>query len=130
MSYRIEINKQHRVLRIVVEGEVSDAEIREAQVSLGHVATSEGVESGYIDLSAVTDFNPSSATIRYLADNEPIGDIPRCIVAPSDYVFGLARMFQLMSDDRKEHLYVVRTVKDAFEKLGLPGDMEFEPVRP
>ncbi len=68
--------------------------------------------------------------VRELASNPPaISDPerPRVLVAGSDYLFGLARMFQMLSDISRPRLSVVRTTKQALDLLGV-ANPQFEPI--
>jgi hypothetical protein len=52
----------------------------------------------------------------------------RCVVAPSDKVFGLARMFELQGEGIRANLHVVRTMKEALAILGVQ-EPKFDPVK-
>jgi len=41
----------------------------------------------------------------------------RVIVAPADHVFGIGRMFSVLSQDRRSNTHVVRTMDEANELL-------------
>jgi hypothetical protein len=75
--------------------------------------------SGIIDFSQVTSFRVSTDFIRRIADSAPI--VPslliRVIVAPADHVFGIGRMFSVLSQDTRSNTHVVRTMDDAYELL-------------
>jgi hypothetical protein len=52
----------------------------------------------------------------------------RCVVTPSDKVFGLARMFELQGEGTRANLHVVRTMKEALAILGVQ-EPKFDPVK-
>jgi len=53
---------------------------------------------------------------------------PRYVIATRDDVFGMARMFQIVSPAGRDMLHVVRSVKEAYDALGLTDTPAFEPV--
>jgi hypothetical protein len=73
------------------------------------------------DLSAVTSIQVTSAAMQELARMSPITDdpLPRFIVASSDLVYGLARMFQSYGGQTRQALHVVRTITEACSGLGI-----------
>jgi hypothetical protein len=76
---------------------------------------------GIIDFSAVTAFHVSAQMIRNLANSAPIfaAGMPRVIVAASDHVFGMSRMFASLTEDQRSDVQVVRTIQEAYEALGI-----------
>lgn len=64
-----------------------------------------------------------------LAGEEPaMADAhPRVIVAPTQELFGLSRMFQIAGEEKRPRLTVVRTLEEAYAKLGLQA-ARFEPL--
>jgi hypothetical protein len=50
---------------------------------------------------------------------------PRFIVAPTDYLFGMGRMYEMIANRPQEKLRVVRTREEAFAILGVQ-DARFE----
>ena len=46
------------------------------------------------------------------------------LVAPSDYVYAVARMFQVYEESRGSELEVFRDLPSALEWMGLPPDLE------
>lgn len=85
--------------------------------------------AGVADCAAIENFRVSSQTLRTAAlQGSPYpGTTPRYIVAPSDYLFGLARMYELVGDESKGKLEVVRTLEQALADLGVV-DAKFEKV--
>ena len=70
------------------------------------------------DLSAVTSIQVTSAAMQQLARMPPIIDdpLPRFIVASSDLVYGLARMFQSYGRKTRQALHVVRRITEAYSE--------------
>ena len=73
-----------------------------------------------IDASGVTSFDVPSDDVRELASHDsPFhAHAKRVLVAPQDLVFGLGRMFQTFGSERRPHFIVVRTLDEAYRRLG------------
>ncbi len=109
MPYLFEFDSSHRVLRCTMSGPVTDAILNFTQVSSIEI---------------------SSVTIRNLAASSPspqCASLPQFIVAPSDYGYGMARMFQLWGRQVRPELQVVRSLAEAYEAIGLE-EPHFEPI--
>jgi hypothetical protein len=81
---------------------------------------SHGTYSGITDFSEVTKFTVSGDEMRALALLTPGIPVNRLkvIVAPKDVTFGMSRMFQLLTDEVRPNLQVVRTNAEAYRMLG------------
>jgi len=75
--------------------------------------------SEIIDCSLVTASNVSTDTIRTASLSKGIFNptAMRVVVAPRDYVFGLARMGQAFAEQTTPNVVVVRTMAEAVEVL-------------
>ena len=73
-----------------------------------------------IDATGVTSFDVSSDDVRELASHDsPFhADAKRVLVAPQDLIFGLGRMFQTFGSEQRPHFVVVRTLDEAYRRLG------------
>jgi hypothetical protein len=131
VTYRIDFDSMHRILRCRLEGRVTDEELREYYRLAGdHVAQTEPV-AGILDLTAVKSFEVSSATIRELAKSRspfPHPEHPRIVIATSSDIFGLARMFEIEGHEKRPNLHVVRSQKEALAILGIQK-AKFSPMQ-
>jgi hypothetical protein len=84
---------------------------------------------GIWDFSDVTEFEISNAAIRQAAVTRPIiaSGYMRVIVASHDFMFGMMRMLQLLSEESRPELRVVRTMDEAYRWL-LVDAPDFSPV--
>ena len=73
-----------------------------------------------IDASGVTSFEVPSDDVRELASHDsPFhAHAKRVLVAPQDLIFGLGRMFQTFGSEQRPHFIVVRTLDEAYRRLG------------
>jgi hypothetical protein len=85
--------------------------------------------AGIWDFSEVTSFALSSPEVHQMAQTPPFypPGIPRFVITPSDYMYGMFRMFQILGEANYPGLQVVRTGEEAFRILGIHG-MKFERI--
>jgi hypothetical protein len=131
MSYRFDFDSTHRILRCRFEGRVTDDELKEYYLAAGRLVAVKDPKLGITDFTAADSVDVSPQTVRELASLPPVmtdQNRIRCVVAPSDKVFGLARMFELQDEGIRANLHVVRTMKEALAILGVQ-EPKFDPVK-
>lgn len=121
MSHHFEFDSRNRLLLAVAYGRVDDTELQELYFSMRKRKDEDHALTGILDLAGVTDFDVRSETIRGLADMPPNFEDPtlRAVAAPTDFLFGLARMFQSRGAATREQLHIVRTLNEALVLLGV-----------
>lgn len=131
MPFQFDFDFGNRILRCRFTGRVSDDELKEYYVAATKYTAQTGAQGGLTDFSEADAVDVSPQTVRALASLPPVmPDVSRlrCIVAPTDKVFGLARMFELHGEETRINLHVVRTLKEALAILGVV-EPKFEPLR-
>lgn len=79
--------------------------------------------SQLIDLRGVTELAARAPAIRAVAGENPFGSgARRAILVSSDVAFGMARMYQLLTDETSDESQVFRDQDLALAWLGLAGD--------
>jgi hypothetical protein len=129
MGFAVEFDAGNKILRVTLEGDITDPILTDAQATAAKYVASLGPCRGIIDLSEVTTFNVSAELIRKQAEGQsawPTGYM-RILVAPKDSLYGMARMLQILCEDTRPELRVVRTVKEAHDLLGVESP-QFVPV--
>ena len=121
MSHVIEFDAQERIIRVTVEGELSDSVASDLYWSVQKFLSRHEVRGGVLDLSPVRSVSVSMDAVRVLSKNPPLfpGPVVRVIVAEGDLIFGMARMFQISRSEIHSELYVVRTLEEAYKIHGL-----------
>jgi hypothetical protein len=122
MASYFDFDIKNKIIRCRVEGIVTDRSLREHYRMIAQHGAERPTYSGILDMSGVVSFNVSAATVRQLAQLPPAipdPNIPRVIVAGSNQMFGLARMFEIQGSDTRPNLHVVRTEKEALAILGV-----------
>jgi hypothetical protein len=87
--------------------------------------------SAIMDMSEVTSFAVSANTIHELATSAPAMPNPerlRILIAPSPQTFGIARMFEMIGQDKRPALHVVHSEKEALAILGIQ-ETRFEAIQ-
>jgi hypothetical protein len=122
VPYQFDFDFANKILRCRFSGRDTDDELKEYYLAASKVAAQTDAAAGLSDFSTADSVDVSPKTIRELASLPPVMPAPtslRCIIAPSDKEFGLARMFELQGEDGRGNLHVVRTLKEALAILGV-----------
>lgn len=129
MPYIIEFDSQGRIIRVTVHGELTDEGAANLFTTVRKFLASQDVRGGILDLSPVTSLKVSLPTVRSLSKSPPLFKAPqvRVIVAPSDLIFGMARLFQISRSEIHSELYVVRTLQEAYDIHALSSP-QFLPI--
>jgi hypothetical protein len=130
VSYQIDFDRTHRILRARFIGRVTDDDLRDVyRFGQENVAR-------FDPLSGITDFSEATAvafapqTMRDLARTKPIMPDPTrpvIFVAPTPDLFGMARMFELEGAEVRPNLQVVHTAEEAYRILDVQNP-QFTPV--
>jgi hypothetical protein len=129
MSFTIEFDAKNNILRGTLKGQVTDAMLLDCYAVAAQCAALHPPCRGIWDFSAVTEFKVSNATIKQAALRRPIisSGYMRVIVASHDFLFGMMRMLQLLSEEARPELVVVRTMEEAYQWLRVDAP-DFAPV--
>jgi len=119
--FQFEFDEANKILLSRFEGRLTDESTVEFYEAAWKHATATDASAGIVDFSFVTEFAVSSEILRQLARQK--SDLPnairrpRVVVAPQTHAFGLFRMFQIVGEDTRPLLRVVRTMDEAFAAL-------------
>ncbi len=129
MPHRFEFDFQHKILLTIMEGEIEGAEIQTIDEDMRARIVRMQPAVGISDLTGVTNFNVPGEIMRSAALRRPPfpPETPRFIVAPTDVLYGMSRMYELVADRPHGKLQVVRTREEALSTLGIPNP-KFEPI--
>jgi hypothetical protein len=121
MPGQFEFDSQHKILLLVVTGEVDDARILASNEKIAAQVNRLHPWAGITDLSYATSFDVSSNAMRSAAkQNAPYpAETAWFIVAPQDHVSGMARMYELVGSQSRPNLKVVHTRQEASSALGI-----------
>jgi hypothetical protein len=122
VGYGVDLDPQHRVLRITVSTALTDGVAREIYRTVARLASRGGPYAAITDFSQVVDFPISADTIRDLAATAPpntAGGRRSVMVAQQPALFGLARMFELHRDSIGVEVQVVHSMDEAYDLLNV-----------
>jgi hypothetical protein len=129
MGFEMSFDERNNLLRVTVGGEVTDASLTDGYATAAKYVAANPPCRGIWVFSDVTKFEVSTDTIQELARSSPIilSGHMRVIVAPQDHLYGMARMFQILGQETRSDLHVVRTVDEAYRLLKVQSP-EFSPI--
>ena len=121
MPHHFEFDFEHKILRLVLEGDMEGEEFLRLNEEIRAHANHLRPVAGIADALAIENFNVSSQALRSAAlQGSPYpAATPRYIVAASDFLFGLARMYELAGSHSEGKLQVVRRLEEALADLGV-----------
>ncbi len=129
MAHRFEFDSVHKILRLVLEGDIESEEFLRLNSEIRAHAMRSHPLAGITDGTGIKNLCVTSHTLRTAASQgSPYpAATPRYIVAPSHYLFGLARMYELTGNHSEGRLQVVRKLEEALADLGV-ANAKFEGV--
>jgi len=127
MPYHFEFDAEHRILLIVLEGRIQRQELEVLNQDIQQRAERVKPSAAIADLSPVMTLNVPAYTMRTAAlGPAPFSDETlRLIVAPTDHLFGMARMYEVFANRPVGKLQVVRSRGEALAAIGVEN-LKFE----
>lgn len=125
----MELERTHRIVRVTWMGDITLAVLKEGFSKVRTFATDRNLRGGISDFTQSQSFKLSSNDIYTLSQEAPVfpTDVPRVTVSGADHIFGMARMYELVTEERQRGIYVVRTMEEAYALLNLTNPV-FEQV--
>jgi hypothetical protein len=121
MGYVVEFDETNNVLRLSWEGPLRDDLFAEEIARWKKLVASRPGVRCICDFSGVQAENLSSEAIRRVAQAPTQGEEEAVgvLVASTDLVFGLARMFVILTEGPRRNRHVVRTMEEAYKLFGI-----------
>ncbi len=121
MPHHFEFDYEHRILLIVMEGDIDGQEIWEIDKNMRERVVRMKPNAGISDLSGVIAFHVPGQIMRSAALQEPPfpPETSRFIVAPTDVLFGMSRMYEMVANRPAGKLQVVRSRAEALNAIGV-----------
>ncbi len=118
VTYRID--KSRRIVFTTAYGRVEEAEVLAHQDKLRRDPDFDPSFAQLFDTHGVTSVQVSTAAIRRLAQRNPFGaGARRAFIMPTDELYGLGRMFQILTEDSGHEVHIFRDEALARSWLGL-----------
>jgi hypothetical protein len=124
MCHFITIDKEQRLARVTAKGKVNVLELRDIYVELIRHRDWEPGFNILCDYREIEDFNVSTKDIDEINEWQTsidvlIGNGKCAVVASKDSVFGMSRMWEMISAERSQSICVFRELEDAETWLGI-----------
>jgi hypothetical protein len=129
MACSLEFDSKHKMLRLTIDGRLTDDMLFEGYKLAAAYAATCPPSCSITDLAKVTSNEVSSNAVMELAKSLRPDPVPvrRVIVVPQMHSYGVARMFQILSEEVRPDLHIVRAMDEAYRLLGVESP-EFVPV--
>jgi|SRR5581483_8145644 len=130
MSVKFEYDSEQQLLMLTFEGELRDEDLvqafRRTQKHARHMTVRRGIMNGL----GITESAVTAERVKSLAHHAPMfpADSDRAIVIKQDFLYGLARMYQMLAGESREKLRVVRTMAEAYEHLRIHAPKKLETI--
>ena len=133
MAFRLDVDHTNKIIMLTIDGELTDQTLLAGYAALGSCFEHYGACDCIVDYTGLTKVAITTQGIRYLADRRPIFPMD-CLVlniAPEDAMYGMARMFQILSSDSRPNFRVVHTMGEALKLIGVksPTFMHIAPAQ-
>jgi hypothetical protein len=120
MPFRYEIDRARRVVLSTAMGTVTDEELQTHMRGLAADPNFDPTYRQLVDLRDVSKVDVTSGGLRALGRSNPWkAPTRRAVVCERDVVFGLARMYELLTGDDPHEVRVFREISEALDWLAL-----------
>jgi hypothetical protein len=129
MGFVMDFDAKNNILRVTIEGLLTDAILLDGYAAMRKFISDRPPCRSIVDTSAVTKFEVSSNAVKQLAAGPSLSLTAsmRISVAPKDLVYGMARMFQILTEKTRPNFHPVRSMDEAYRLLRVESP-EFIPV--
>lgn len=125
MCYRIKVKKDRKLAQIFAYGRVDFLELKEI---FFETVRHEDWQAGYnmlCDYRKIEKFAVTSQDINHITEWQTsidtlIGNGRCAVVASRDLIFGMNRMWEILSADRSQQIRVFRKIREALDWLFYP----------
>ena len=123
MCQRITSDKERKLAEITANGKVNVLELKDIFLE---IVEHEDWQAGFnmlCDYSNIENFDVSTKDIDDITEwqvsiDELIGDGRCAVIASKDSVYGMSRMWEILSSERSQQICVFRQMNDAITWLG------------
>jgi ABC-type transporter Mla MlaB component len=129
MPYLFEFEPAQSILRCTLSGHIDDKTLLECRKAAVRHVQQTNPAVAILDLTPISSIDVSPGTVQALARSDPAfpASRPKLIIAPSDHLYGMSRMYQLIGEQIRPSLQVVRSLAEAYAALDV-AELHFSPV--
>ncbi len=119
----LEVDQQRRIVVSTFRGPVSDEVLLQHGARMAAHPDFDPSFAEIVDFSSAEMGGISGKTLHAIAQTKSLfkPDVPHVIVAPTNELSVIARQYQKISAESRPKLFVVRTLKEAYQLLALQG---------
>ena len=120
-QFHFEYDAANEVFVVRMYGAITDDVFKASYAATPNYLEGRRIRAALMDLSGVDSYEVSSVAVRDVSRLPPLfpDPTPRWVVAPQDHIFGMARMFQMLSPSGRDMLHVVRSMHEALQAMGI-----------
>ena len=121
MPASVKVDAKDRIIYSSFEGKLNDSDLLAHREVLKDHPDFDPEFSEVLDFSNVTELRVTVAFINSLAKSSSLysPESKHAVVAPHDMTFGVARLYQMLAQDRRPNLAVVRSMAEARMFIGI-----------
>ena len=123
MCHIIKIDKERKLAKIAASGRINVIELKDIFLEIVEHEDWQAGFSMLCDYSGIENFDVTTKDIDDITEWQTsidalIGDGRCAVIACKDSVFGMSRMWEMMSSERSQQICVFRQINDAVTWLG------------
>ena len=118
---------EHKLVLAEFSGDIGTERFIESYADAKRVVDATGAVCAIADFSAASLSTIRANTILSLASSPPViaDSGMRCVVAPADYMFGITRMFQIVTG---RDMHICRSLAEAYKALGITEPAQYQVI--
>ena len=126
MPASLKVDVKNRTVYSSFEGLISDSDLLAHGSAIKNHPDFNPRFSEIVDFSKVTELRVTVGFINSLAKSGSVYSAAskHAVIAPHDLSFGIARMYQILAEDTRPTLAVVRSMDEARKFVGIPSEVE------
>ena len=129
MCHIIKIDKERQLAKIVASGRINVIELKDIFLEIVEHEDWQAGFSMLCDYSGIENFDVTTKDIDDITEWQTsidalIGDGRCAVIACKDSVFGMSRMWEMMSSERSQQICVFRQINDAVTWLSHTDEEE------
>ncbi|ABF43750.1 hypothetical protein Acid345_4751 [Candidatus Koribacter versatilis Ellin345] len=130
METAFAFDSRTEVLKVTLVGRVDSAPLLVLMGTLRRLGEQLRPRAVVYDCSAIESVDFDSSFVTSLAGLRPVfeSDVLGVILAPHEYIFGIARMYQGMTAGKRPNVHVVKSWPEVLNALGLSAPPRYADV--
>lgn len=121
MPASLRVDVKNEIVYSSFRGRLSDSDLLAHGEALKNHPDFNPAFSEIVDFSEVTELKVTVGFINTMAKSSSVysADSKHAVIAPHDLTYGIARMYQMLAEDTRPNVAVVRSMAEARKFLGI-----------